>query len=78
MNGTLMSKFNFFRKRYFESKIDNGYLLWIIERYKFYFVKRKDAKRKLMMMIMIMAMMAMIRILIMMVTMALIFLPMSI
>ena len=28
-----MSKFNFFRKRYFESRIHNGYLLSIIERF---------------------------------------------
>jgi hypothetical protein len=30
---SFMSKFNFFQKRYFESRINNGYLLSIIERY---------------------------------------------
>ena len=34
INCSLMSKFNFFRKRYFESRIHNGYLLSIIERFK--------------------------------------------
>jgi hypothetical protein len=30
---SFMRKFNFFRKRYFESRINNGYLLSNIERY---------------------------------------------